>query len=88
MVQQEVLSLNCDACGSEELETDLKTVKISSFSRPITICNSCFSITPEESLKRAAQILLEINSLSEKKDNDPEQRLKMIMKILGGNQLF
>jgi hypothetical protein len=84
MAQQKIQSLNCEACGVEEIETELTTVKLSSFTKPLHICKICLARKPEESFKDAADILGEISAIATGSSN-PEERLKMVKKILGVN---
>lgn len=76
-------SVNCQACGSEQLESDLHTVKLSGFGGPIAVCKSCVSMTPETSFKDAAELLDEIVFIAKATSNNPERRLREIKKLIG-----
>jgi hypothetical protein len=73
---------NCQACGSEEFEKDLVTVKLASFHSSLRICKKCLKKNAEDSFKDAAGILSEITKLAESGES-AEKRLSRIRKILG-----
>jgi hypothetical protein len=75
-------TVNCQACGSEYVETDLKTVKLAGFTSPIEICKSCSDKSVEDSFKDAAEILNDIVNIA-KSDKDPERRLLLIKALIG-----
>ena len=77
------VSINCQACGLEYFETDLKTVKVAGFSYPITICKSCLSKTAEDNFISAAELLNEVILIARATSENPERRLKAIKKLLG-----
>lgn len=77
-------SVNCQACGTEHLETDLKTVKLSGFQAPIRICNACVAKTVEDSFKTAAELLDEVVLIARATGGNPERRLGAIKSLLGG----
>lgn len=81
--ESKVESINCQACGVEYLETELKTVKISGFGGPIQICDSCLSRTVENSLKSAADLLDEVAFIAKATSGNPERRLRAIKELLG-----
>ena len=74
--------INCQGCGNECLETDLKTVKLSGFYNPIVVCDICLSKTVEASFKDAADILKDIVKIAVS-SKDPEKRLRSIKSLLG-----
>lgn len=76
-------STNCQACGSEYLETELKTVKLSGFGGPILVCESCLSQTAEDSFKGAAELLDEIVLIARATSGNPERRLRAIKALFG-----
>lgn len=73
---------NCQACGNEDLKSNLKTVMLCGFNKPIHICSSCVSRTAEDAFKDAASILNEIIIIAVS-DSDPENRLDLIKNIFG-----
>lgn len=75
-------SANCQACGSEHLETELKTVKLSSLG-VIAVCESCLSQSAEESFKDAAELLDEITLIARATSDNPERRLRAIKALIG-----
>lgn len=76
-------SVNCQACGSEHLETDLKTVKLSSLGT-IMVCESCASKTAEAAFNDAADLLDEIVVIARATGMNPERRLRQIKSLIGG----
>lgn len=74
---------NCQACGCECLIENLKTIKLSSFDSLMTVCEKCYSKTPEASFKDAVDILKDIEKIANSSDNDPENRLRAIKFLLG-----
>jgi uncharacterized CHY-type Zn-finger protein len=77
-------SVNCQACGNEFLETELRTVKISGFSGPLMVCGSCLEKTAEDSFKDAADMINEIVFIARYGTGNPERRLQAIKVLLGG----
>jgi hypothetical protein len=73
---------NCDACGSEQFKHELKTVKVSGFSDPLSVCEECLSKTTCESYKDAADVLADIVKIAVR-SADAEARLEAIKKLLG-----
>jgi hypothetical protein len=73
---------NCQACGSENFNSDLQTIKLSGFIYPICVCKTCISRTAEDSFKDAAELLNDIVAVAVS-NNDPESRLNMIKAIIG-----
>lgn len=76
------ITINCQACGSECFEHELKTVKLSGFDNSIVVCDSCMSKTAEDSFKDAADILKDIVKIAAS-SKDPEKRLRAIRSLLG-----
>jgi hypothetical protein len=76
------ISLNCQACGVEEMEQDLKTVKLAGFYSPLRLCKTCLKRSVYESFKDAAEIVQDISKIATASSN-PEERLKKIKEILG-----
>lgn len=74
--------MNCQGCGSECFEHELKTVKLSGFDSSIVVCGTCYSRTAEDSLKDAVAILKDIVKIAAS-SKDPEKRLKAIRSLLG-----
>ncbi len=75
-------SVNCQACGAEHLETELKTIKLSGFERSLAVCECCLSKTAEDSFKDAARLLDEIVQIA-RTSSDPEGRLRAIKTLIG-----
>jgi hypothetical protein len=73
---------NCQACGSEYLNTELKTVKLFSVGA-ITVCESCLAKTAEDSFKDAAELLDEIVLIASATSGNPERRLQAIKALIG-----
>lgn len=76
-------SVNCQACGSEHLETDLRIVSISGLSEPLAVCGSCLSKTAEDSFKDAVDMINEIVFIARFGTGNPGVRLKAIKVLLG-----
>jgi hypothetical protein len=74
--------MNCQGCGSECFEHELKTVKLSGFDSSIVVCDACMSKTAEDSFKDAADILKDIVKIAAS-SKDPEKRLRAIKSLLG-----
>lgn len=74
--------INCQACGGECFDNELKTVKLSGFDSSISVCESCLSKTAEASFKDAASILKDIVKIAAS-SKDPEKRLRAIKSLLG-----
>ncbi|MCK9567669.1 hypothetical protein M0R72_01810 [Candidatus Pacearchaeota archaeon] len=74
--------MNCQGCGSECFEHELKTVKLSGFDSSIVVCGTCFSRTAEGSFKDAADILKDVVKIAAS-SKDPEKRLRAIRSLLG-----
>lgn len=72
---------NCQACGSEYLNTELKTVKLSMGT--IAVCESCLTKSAEDSFKDAAEILDEIVLIARATSGNPERRLQAIKALIG-----
>jgi len=83
-IETDRVSINCQACGAEHFETDLKTVKVAGFTGPITICKSCLSKTVEDNFSSAAELLDEVVLIARCTSDNPERRLKAIKVLLGG----
>lgn len=77
------VSVNCQACGIEHLETELKTIKISGFTGSLAVCESCILKTAEDSFKDAAAILDEIALIAKATSGNPERRLRAIRALIG-----
>ena len=77
-------STNCQACGAEHFVGELRTVKLSGTIRPIEICEVCLESSPEESFKKAAEILNDIMKIVKSDRSDPEGRLNQIKKMILG----
>jgi len=82
-IPAEVQSVNCQACGSEHLETDLRTIKLDGFASTLAVCDSCLRKTAEASFKDAADILDEIVLIARATSGNPERRLKEIKALIG-----
>ena len=83
MTEQEIIApMNCQGCGEECFESDLKTIQLSGFDSSIAVCGNCFSKTAEDSFKDAADILKDIEKIASS-PQDPEQRLREIKSLLG-----
>ena len=78
----EVYSANCDACGSEQFNTDLHTIKLAGHQRAFKVCSNCYEQSAEDSFKGAAEIVRDVAKLATEKC-DPEERLAKIKKLLG-----
>lgn len=83
-IEAEPESINCQACGNEHMETDLKRVKLSGFNESMLICDDCISRTVEESFKSAADLLDEVVLIARATSGNPERRLEAIKALLGG----
>ena len=79
----ELEPINCQACGSEHMETDLTRVKLSSFNESMLVCDKCLSYTVEESFKSAADLLDEVVLIARATATNPERRLEAIKALLG-----
>jgi hypothetical protein len=77
-----VVAANCQACGTEYIESELHTIKLAGFNSTITVCKSCLDKTVETSFKDAADILGDIVSIA-KSEADPEIRLNLIRNLIG-----
>ena len=78
-----IQAVNCQACGAEYLDNQLKTVKLSGFSSAIAVCESCLSKTAEDSFKDAAELLNEIVTIARCTSNNPERRIREIKALFG-----
>ena len=76
-----VLVTNCQVCGDECLDTDLRTMELVGFGKDLSVCKSCLLKTAERSLTEAADILSNITKIV-KSGSDPESRLSAIMSLL------
>lgn len=76
------LSVNCQACGAEHLETDLRTVNLSSLGM-IDVCESCATKTAEVAFASAADLLDEIILIARASGMNPELRLRQIKSLVG-----
>jgi hypothetical protein len=74
---------NCGACGTEYFADELRTVKISGFAAPISVCEECLSKSTYQSYKDAADVLADIVKIAFREKKDPEDRLAQIRKLLG-----
>lgn len=77
-------SINCQACGTEHIATDLKRVKLSGFNESMFFCDACISRTVEESFATAAELLDEVVLIARATSGNPERRLEAIKALLGG----
>jgi hypothetical protein len=75
----EVSAANCEACGQESFADELKLVKISNISKPISICKECFQ--KGHSKSTVTDIIDTIAKITAKK-NKPEERLKQIKELI------
>ena len=73
---------NCQACGSEYMSTELRTVKLSSVGT-IAVCESCLVKNAEDSFKDAAELLDEIVLIARATSGNPERRLQAIKALIG-----
>jgi hypothetical protein len=78
----EIESINCQACGSEHLETELRIAKLGSMGA-MSVCKSCFQKTAEASFQDAAELLDEIVLIARASGANPERRLREIKALLG-----
>jgi hypothetical protein len=74
---------NCQACGSEHPETELKLIRLSGFEQTIAVCECCLSKTAEDSFKDAARLLDEIVQIAGTSSGNPERRLRAIKALIG-----
>lgn len=74
-------AVNCNACGNEFRDNELKTIHLSKLGT-MAICINCHSKTAGQNYKDASDILIDIQKIAKAK-KDPEERLKMIKKMLG-----
>jgi hypothetical protein len=77
------VSVNCQACGIEYLDGELKTIKLSGFGESISVCESCLLKTAEDSFKDAAKLLDEIIKIAHTVSDNPERRLRAIKSLIG-----
>lgn len=77
----EIESVNCQACGSEHLETDLRIVRIGGLGA-MSVCESCFQKTAEASFQGAAELLDEIVFIARATGTNPERRLREIKALI------
>jgi hypothetical protein len=83
MTEQDfTIPMNCQVCGIECFENELKTIQLSGFDSSIAACNNCMSKTAEDSFKDAAEILNDIVKIAAS-SKDPEKRLRAIRALLG-----
>lgn len=75
-------SVNCQACGEEHHELNLKIVRLAGLGT-ISICEKCHGRTVENSLKSAAEILEEVAFIAKATSGNPERRLIEIKNLLG-----
>jgi hypothetical protein len=80
---EDLVSVNCQACGGEFERKALSTIQLSGLKTAIHVCASCSSKTAYDSFKDAADILGDIVSIA-RFDEDPESRLQKIIKLLNG----
>lgn len=80
----EITSENCQACGSEHFNTDLKTIELAGYKRAVRVCPECLKHTTAANYRDAAEIVKDIAKIAaEGKQGDPEQRLNRIRALLG-----
>lgn len=75
-------SVNCQACGSEHFETELRPIKLSGFGSEIIVCRSCMAKTAEDSFNNAVSLLDEIALIVRATSSNPERRLLAIKALL------
>lgn len=75
-------SVNCSTCGNEFQDNELKIIQLSKLGT-ISVCINCQNKTTGQNYKDASDILVDIQKIAKAK-KDPEKRLKMIRKMLGG----
>ena len=78
----EIESVNCQACGSEHPETELRIAKLGSMGT-MSVCKSCFQKTAEASFQGAAELLDEIVLIARASGTNPERRLREIKALIG-----
>ena len=76
------VSVNCQACGVEHLETDLRTVNLSSLG-VIDVCESCATKTAEVTFASATDLLDKIILIARASGMNPELRLRQIKSLIG-----
>ncbi len=81
MTEPVTAPMNCECCGDECLEDDLKIIQLSGFDSSISVCGNCCSKTAEASFKDAADILKDIEKIATS-TKDPEKRLREIKSLL------
>jgi hypothetical protein len=79
----ETESVNCQACGSEHYETELRIARIGSMGA-MSVCKSCFQKTAEASFQSAAELLDEIVFIARATGTNPERRLREIKILIEG----
>lgn len=77
----EIESINCQACGSEHLETELRIARIGGMGA-MSVCKSCFEKTAEASFQGAASLLDEIVLIARATGINPERRLCEIKTLI------
>ena len=79
----EIVSDNCQACGSEHFNTDLHTIELSGYKRAVKVCDACMEHTTEVNYRDAAEIVNDIAKIADGDHSDPEDRLNRIRALLG-----
>jgi hypothetical protein len=82
-IETNPVSVNCQVCGSEHLEAELKTVKLSGFNESMVVCEICLNRTAEDSFTSAAELLEEVVFIARATSGNPERRIKAIKELLG-----
>lgn len=75
-------SVNCQVCGSEHSDSELKTISLNNFGS-VEICPVCFSKTADSYFKDASDLLNEIVIIAKSSSANPERRLREIKKLIG-----
>lgn len=78
------VSVNCDVCGEEYSEKNVRSVRVRPFAKIMKVCHNCLAKTPAEVYRDAADIIVDIRRLAKQEGSSPEDRLKEIEKLLGG----
>jgi len=79
----EIVSENCQACGTEHFNTDLHTVEMTGYKRGFKVCDECMKHTTEVNYRDAAEIVSDIAKIADSDHADPEERLNRIRALLG-----
>ena len=74
-------SANCEACGKEFLNIELRSAKLAGFPQEMRICKGCFNLSTLDDYKAAADILNSIVKIANTK-RSPEERLDKIVRLL------